>query len=492
MRCLRHMVLALSSLVATLGLGGCTDDGDQAVDVTVIGDRAPRLADAALGPLAVPDQVLVQASAQGLVRFDARGQIEPGLAERWNVSDDGLSYVFRLQSGKWPNGRSINAKDVARLLKRQLASGNRNALRDTLGAVEDVVAMTDRVIEIRLASPRPNLLQLLAQPEFGIVRAGQGSGPFQPDANQDAEGAMALTYVHRIIDGPDRRDHVHLRVAKAPAAVASFASGKTDLVLGGTVDTLPLARRAKLPRGALRFDPVVGLFGLVPGRKDGPAADPEVRRLLSQAIDRSALIEALGVPGLRGRTTILQAGLDGLGEPTPRAWEAFPAEERRAQALSSARRQFGSVGGGTITVALPDGEGATILFDRLVADWGPLGMTVERVAANRRADLVLVDAVAPSTSPAWFVRRFRCDMVALCLGAADELMESARQTTVGAQRAAFIAEAARLLDDRTMFIALAAPIRWSLVADRLPGYSENIVARHPLTALREKLSRESR
>ena len=38
--------------------------------------------------------------------------------------------------------------------------------------------MTDRVLEIRLRAPRPNLLQLLAQPEFALVRNGQGSGPF--------------------------------------------------------------------------------------------------------------------------------------------------------------------------------------------------------------------------------------------------------------------------------------------------------------------------
>ena len=45
--------------------------------------------------------------------------------------------------------------------------------------------MTDRVIEIRLGAPRPNLLQLLAQPEFAILRQTDGgpltyecSGPF--------------------------------------------------------------------------------------------------------------------------------------------------------------------------------------------------------------------------------------------------------------------------------------------------------------------------
>ena len=122
--------------------------------------------------------------AQGLVRFDGAGQIEPGLAERWNVSDDGLSYIFRLAAGEWPDGRKIMARDVARILTRQIGATRGSATREALGAVEDVVAMTDRVIEIRLSAPRPHLLELLAQPDFALIREGVGSGPFRPRADR--------------------------------------------------------------------------------------------------------------------------------------------------------------------------------------------------------------------------------------------------------------------------------------------------------------------
>ena len=134
-------------------------------------------------PLSKPDQVLVDNAAQGLVRFDASGQIEPGLAERWNVSDDGMSYIFRLTNGEWQGGGKISAQQVARLLRRQLSAGSKNTLKDTLGAVQEVVAMTDRVLEIRLRAPRSNLLQILAQPDFALVRKGHGTGPFAPEAS---------------------------------------------------------------------------------------------------------------------------------------------------------------------------------------------------------------------------------------------------------------------------------------------------------------------
>ncbi len=177
-------LLVLGLTVASLSLGGCGGGRDEVTRVAVIGAK-PRLVDTVEAPLSAGDALVRANVAQGLVRFDERGQVVPGLAERWNVSDDGLSYIFRLTTGEWPDGRRIKADEIARILARQLRPASTNPLKDTLGAVDEIVAMTDRVIEIRLAAPRPYLLQLLAQPEFGIVRASLGTGPFQPAAHED-------------------------------------------------------------------------------------------------------------------------------------------------------------------------------------------------------------------------------------------------------------------------------------------------------------------
>src|SRR5690242_15386143 len=160
---MRRFLAALLILALGLVPSGCRQQPEGAVRVTVIGGH-PKIADPAKGPLSQPDAVLLENVAQGLVRFDANGNIVGGLAERWNVSDDGLSYIFRIASANWPDGKKITAEQVAKILKRQIAARSRNELKDTLGAVEDIVAMTDRVIEIRLLAPRPNLLALLAQP----------------------------------------------------------------------------------------------------------------------------------------------------------------------------------------------------------------------------------------------------------------------------------------------------------------------------------------
>jgi oligopeptide transport system substrate-binding protein len=160
---------------------------------------------------------------------------------------------------------------------------------------------------------------------------------------------------------------------------------------------------------------------------------------------------------------------------------------------SASRRPPPTIGGEEplrLAVALPEGRGGDRLLQRLAADWRPLGIELVRAGPDAPADLELIDQVAPSSSPAWFVRSFHCGEVPICSQEANERMEAARLSLGGADRAALLAEAGRLIDEDILFMPIAAPIRWSLVADSLPGFAENIFARHPLSGLRDPPSRE--
>ncbi|HEY6049016.1 MAG TPA: ABC transporter substrate-binding protein, partial [Sphingomicrobium sp.] len=346
-------------------------------------------------------------------------------------------------------------------------------------------SMTDRVIEIHLGAPRPNLLSLLAQPEMAIVRGGVGSGPFVLSPQRGPKGELRLT--RRVPKGEDetpRSEEVLLAGAAADEAVKSFAAGTADLVLGGTFADLPTAQHTKLPRGSLRFDPASGLFGLVPTKTGGPLDKADVRKLLSQAIDREALIAALAVPNLTARTTLLEPGLDGIPTPPVPAWAGTAVAQRRPGLVAQANKLFGT-NKPVIRVALPDAPGAAILFDELQRDWSALGLAVERAPSAASADFVLIDEVAPSASAAWFVRRFRCGAVAVCDNEIDQLVEAARQTPVPAQRYALIAQAAGRIEDAQLFIPITAPVRWSLVSRRIVGFAGNRFARHTLTDLEQ-------
>ena len=497
---LPNSILLTALALAALGLSGCGKQNEGVTRVAAIGE-APRLVETVTAPLSPGEALLRENMAQGLVRFDQRGQVVPGLAERWNVSDDGLSYIFRLETGEWPDGRKIRADEVARILSRQLRAASTNPLKDTLGAVGEIVAMTDRVIEIRLLAPRPNLLQLLAQPELGLVRASVGTGPFQPPTadeaaaippDDSAKGTLLLTHRVRIPDAEDPVEKVRIGGGSARALVAAFADGNLDLVVGGTVDDLPVALGQKMPRGALRFDPVAGLFGLAPTKRSEALAKADVRRLLSRAIDRAGLIGGLRVGGLSPRATLLQAGLEGIGQPPQPGWLEQPADERRAALVAEANRLFGTAERPTLRIAIPDGPGGKYLLARLGYDWAPLGIKVERAPGAASADLVWVDEVAPSASPAWFLRRFRCGVAPICVEQAEPLLAQARATVDAQQRAALFREAAGMMDRDQLFIPIAAPIRWSLVSGRAPGFAENSFARHTLVGLANERFSDSR
>lgn len=475
---------------ALLTTAACRRDDAGESKVAVIGAQ-PILIENVDAPLTGSNAVMRSTVAQGLVRFDSKGQIVPGLAERWNVSNDGLSYIFRLKTGTWPDGRKINTGDIARIIARQVRVANGNPLADTLGAVSDVVPMTDRVIEISLIAPRPNLLQLLAQPEMGIVRGDSGSGPFVPiKPSSTDETALLLEHHVPVIDDNDLIERVRLGGTQAPAGIAAFKNGQLDLLLGGTFVDLPLAQKADLPRASLRYDPAIGLFGLMPVRKGKMTDDRDIRRLLSRAVDRGAIISQFQVAGLTPRATILQSGLDGGPTVTQPDWLNDQPSDQQAQLAAEAKQLFGGIVHPEIRLFIPPGPGGDILFARLKTDWAALGLITVRAPNRATADYAMVDDVAPSTSPAWFLRHFQCAVAPICLSEVDRILADARTSVNAAERAVLLGAAATKMDDAQLFIPIAAPIRWSLASRSATGFIENPFARHTLVGLKDARARE--
>ena len=105
-------------------------------------------------------------------------------------------------------------------------------------------------------------------------------------------------------------------------------------------------------------------------------------------------------------------------------------------------------------------------------------------AGNGPADFRFIDEVAPSSSPAWFLRRFRCEFVVICSTDADQLLDAARLTGFPPQRARFFVDAERIMREEVLFLPIAAPVRWSLAGRDVQGFAENRFGRHTLTDLR--------
>lgn len=431
------------------------------------------------------------ATFEGLVALDPGGQVVPALAERWIVTDDGLSYIFRLRDSTWPDGEEITATDIRTLLRDSIRRLRGTSLGLDLAKVSEIRAMTGRVVEVRLSGPMPDFLRLLAQPELGFVRRGSGAGPMV--LSRDDDGAVArLSALPPETRGlPAREDwealarplEVEARTAKA--AVEAFSRGDVDLVLGGSIIDFPLAEAGPLSRGTIQVDPAAGLLGLVIREESGLLADPARREALSMAIDRNALIQPFGLGGWQASSWIVPAGAFSDPRYPPQRWQDLPLDQRRATAAARIRAWTAQSGTeAVVKLGLPPGPGSDLLLRQLARAWGSIGVGVERVAPGAGAQIELRDAVARYSSPRWYLNQFNCALKAgLCSPEADALVRQSLAERDLAARERLLGEAHAALVAREAYIPLGAPVRWSLVRGSVGNYLANQWGLHPLFPL---------
>ena len=477
--------IAAAFAVTLLGACGFAGDEDQ-VRVTVVEDG-----DARINPVGTrlnfASSTMRAAIAKGLVGLDEEGRVVPALAARWIVTDDGLSYIFRLFDAKWDDGRQITAERVARLLRERLSELRNSRLRDDVTAVDEVVSMTGRVIEIKLKAPHPNFLQLLAQPEMGLFRAGHGAGPMRV---LDDDNGIKLGQ----FDEPSQEEQeaaeeddrwVSLRSEPAATAIARYRAGGAQIVLNGKYHHLPLVEAADLSSGDLRLDPVAGLFGLRFTRANGFWTVPANREILAMAINRPALLTSFaGVSAWQSRLKIVPEALDVEGINTYPDWVSMTMQDRIAFArnhVSGWKASEGSVA--PLTIALPDAAGARILFKRIQSDLRRVGLDARMVGSNEAADVQLIDEIAPYDSAPWFLKQFTCVRTTVCLNDADAKIAEADAATNLQIKAKLYAEVEDMLVEHYNFIPIAVPIRWSLARQGQRGFSVNPRGWHPLNPL---------
>ncbi len=481
---------SLLAIAAAGLLAGCERRPDDApVAVSVIGGPVA-LADPARGPMSTPARVLTAATAQGLVRFDASGGIEPGLAERWIVIDEGRSYIFRLREAEWQDGKPVTTGEVVASLRRLVDARSKTDLAPFLAVIDEIVEMTPQVIEVRLSHPRPDLLKLFAQPEMAILRPRSSplasTGPFDT-----VIGPSGWTRLRPRVDPdegeveaapePTPSQTVLLKGERASVALLRFAARDSDLVMGGTYRDWPLLGFAGIAPANVRVDPAFGLFGLAIVSRKGLLVSPDNREALAMAIDRRAITQRFR-PEWQVVETILPQRLDSAADPTPPRWQALTLEERKQRAANRfvQWRRIYPDGALDIRIALPDAPGATWLWTRIARDLRDIGLRPYRVAEDDDADLRLIDQVAPYDSGRWYL----ANACQLCPPPLMDMIASARDAPTLAERARRIAAAELAMSNDVAYIPIAQPLRWSLVALRLQAWQENARAWHPLMHLR--------
>lgn len=369
--------------------------------------------------------------------------------------------------------------------------------------------MTGRVVEIRLKSPMPQFLQLLAQPEVGLMRGGSGAGPMI--ANVDGNSALLDVLPPERRGAPTgddwMREFRQIRVVNLPAqdATDAFDAGDVDAVLNGHLLSLPLTDRGPLARGTVQLDIVFGLFGLQVNNAEGLLADLQRREALAMAIERATLLEPFGIGSWAPSTRIVPQALPdelaggGSGPPAsgPDAvterWAALDIEARRQQARARILTWSDPLDGRgrILTLALPDRVGSEIFFAALAEDFAEVGVELQRAQPGERADLQLVDRIARYGDPRWFLNQFNCRLRrggtdGLCAPEADALVAQTLGIANKVEQARLLLEAEEALLAANIYIPIGAPVRWSLIRGGFEGFSDNPWGLHPLFPIAQR------
>ncbi len=475
---MKYVALILSLLL--LSACGPRIDNDR-IRVDII-ESQPRPLSVTQLPLPPASAYLRKATAQGLVSFNLEGAVVPALASRWITTDDGLSYIFRLQKTRWNDGKDVSSAEVVAALRARIAELRESRFGKELAIIDQVVPMTGKVVEIRLKAPMPNLLELLAQPEFGLLRRNVGSGPMLA---RKQNNAMRLAWR---IDEPgqgivlDGRT-VTLFAHDAATALARFADGQSDLVLEGRFESLPYLAATE-QNEAPTYDAAPGMFGLLFVASGPFLSDPANREAIAKAIDRPRMISDFNIAAWKEMLTLAPETLPNRAELPRPDWASRRIDVRKEEARSvigSWQSANGKVR--PLRIAMPRGPGARIMFARLKSDLAAVGLDAERVTYNQPADLRLVDQVADISSPAWYIEQLSCEMTSICSLEADELLLQAQRAIDREERKRLLGEAELALQSLRNFIPLGNPLRWSLARNGLKGFAANPRGLHPLQYL---------
>jgi ABC-type oligopeptide transport system substrate-binding subunit/class 3 adenylate cyclase len=246
--------------------------------------------------------------------------IVPSLAERWEIADDGLRYVFHLREGlEWSDGVPLTAHDVEFGIKRVLnpdAPGSSVAIYFVLEHGQDhylrrttdpdligVRALDDRTLEFRLAAPAPYFMSVMNRPD---------GGP-QPRHAIERDGDAWTELGRQVVSGAfeiaaREADRLVLRRRERPGTARSGNVATIEYLKREIPDALAAYDRDELDAITVRYTPKVA--DLVPGiaedarmgaaswsgflafrHADPRMANVEFRRALAHAVDREALAE---------------------------------------------------------------------------------------------------------------------------------------------------------------------------------------------------------
>ncbi|MDY7228864.1 peptide ABC transporter substrate-binding protein [Hyalangium rubrum] len=318
------------------------------------------------------------ATQRGLTTLGPDHSVQPGLAERWERERDAQGrevYTFHLRRDvRWSDGAtSMTAQDFVFGWRRAMLGRERGEMAEILGArevlelqergapVEQVRAALERTgvealephtLRVTLERPRSYFLARLANvylffPAPSVDLAGRSDEEIRDYFDRPREGRPLALGPYRVERwdragervrlvhnpasafqptlGPGERFAPVVTLMKSEIGPALYERGRVDFVF---VDSA-LALRGRHPED-LRHEPLLSTYFMVFNTERPPLNRPEVRRAISQALDREALLAGL-LPAVRPTNVLLPPELPGAATPEEAArLPRFDRERARA------------------------------------------------------------------------------------------------------------------------------------------------------------------
>lgn len=325
------------------------------------------------------DGIITANVLESLTTVNQAGEVLPALATSWDISEDGLTYIFKLAEGvRFHDGTAFDAEDVKFSFDRAMAEDSENPSKDIFAPIESVTATDPLSVEIKLNKRDAFFLFNLAQGDASIIAPESLESLMTSPVGTGAYRFDSWTRGDRLtlVKNPDYRaaddvemERIVIRFISDPAAAsAAMLAGELDAFPGFPAPEM-LPQFEADPRFVVEVGSTEGEVILAINNSKPPFDNIEVRRAISHAIDRNELIDG----AMYGRATPIGSFYPPHGPAYVDLTERYPHDTVKAREMFEAA----GVGGTALTLRVPPFPYATRSAEIIQAQLAEAGIDVK-------------------------------------------------------------------------------------------------------------------
>lgn len=421
---------------------------------------------------------------EGLVKPDSDGNFKEAVASEYSVSDDGLTYTFKLRDGvKFHNGETVTADDVLYSFTTCAATSTDSSLGAALSNIAEVTADGDDVV-IRLTERDTNflanaaLVYIVPDDYTRQATAPVGTGPFK-FVSRSVQQDVVLEKNPDYYGTPAKLDKVTYKIyASATALMTALDAGSIDLVSHLTSDQVAnLGDEYKVLEGTMNLVQALYLNNAV-----APFDNELVRQALCYAVDVDGLL-ALTADG--HGTKVGSSMYPNFGKYfDPALADKYAYSPEKAKELLT---QAGYPDGFSFTITVPSNytphvNTAEVLVDQL----SQVGVTatlkevewetwLSEVYSGRNFESTVVGFDASALTADAMLARWMSDssknMINYSNPEYDEVMAKAQASTDDAEQTALYRQALEILADTAANVYIQDMADFVAIKTNLEGFT---------------------